>query len=293
MTDSRPDGSPDPALVFFCESRVMIDLRRRRPCRLDRAQAGELLNQARASVRLEDASGRLLEAVAIERFRPRQRIPDADFEPLRGIAAELDSESWQLLARSHSLLEWQRAHRYCGSCGHPTEALDGGHRRRCSNRDCGRLDFPRTDPAVIMRITHEDRLLLGRQPTWPEQRRSVLAGFVHPGESAEEAVVREVHEESGIQVDPASLSWFGSQHWPFPGSLMLAFTARAQGGEPHPRDGELARVDWWTRTELKAALEADRIALPGQRSVARTLIDEWIKGDGLHDNGLTQGRNNR
>lgn len=267
--------SDERRFLFFCESRLMIDTRARRPCRLDPERAAELLSHALHRVDVGEDENGPVEAVIIRRFRPRQRIPDADFEPLRSIAHELDATDWPLLARGHSLLQWQQAHRFCGWCGHPTEALAGGHRRRCSNPECHRLHFPRTDPAVIMRITHEDRLLLGRQPSWPEERRSVLAGFVHPGESAEEAVVREVREESGVAVDPTSLGWFGSQHWPFPGSLMLAFTARASGGEPRPADGELARVDWWQRTELETALETGRIALPGPHSVARELIDDW------------------
>ena len=267
--------SKSPRYLFFCESRLMIDTQARQPCRLDAERAGELLEQAIHRVVVGEDEQGPIEAVAIRRFRPTQRIPGADFEPLRSIAHELAATEWPLLARGHSLLQWQQAHRFCGWCGHPTDILEGGHRRRCSNPECGQLHFPRTDPAVIMRITHGQRVLLGRQPSWPAQRRSVLAGFVAPGESAEQGVIREVAEEAGIRVAPESIRYFGSQHWPFPGSLMLAYTARAETTRLSRPDEELAEVDWWSRAELEAALRADRISLPGTKSVARQLIDDW------------------
>src|SRR6202007_1888277 len=116
-------------------------------------------------------------------------------------------------------------HRFCGVCGSPTEVREAGHLRRCTNPDCATEHYPRTDPAVIMRIEHEGRVLLGRQKQWPPGMHSVLAGFVEPGESLEDAVRREVREEVGIAT--TDVRYHSSQPWPFPGSIMLGFSARA------------------------------------------------------------------
>ena len=179
-----------------------------------------------------------------------------------------------LAAYLAALLNWHRSHRYCANCGAVTLVKEGGYARRCPR--CHTTHFPRTDPVVIMTIEHDDRLLLGRRPAWPSRRYSTLAGFVAPGEAAEEAVVREVHEESGIVArDPEFVS---SQPWPFPRSLMLGFAARADGGEPSARDGELADVRWFDHDELLAAANGDNpeLILPPPISIARFLIDRWM-----------------
>ena len=133
-------------------------------------------------------------------------------------------------AYAGSLLAWHRRHRFCANCGAPTESRDGGHERNCPA--CDAHHFPRTDPVVIVRVTDaQDRLLLGRQARWPEGRFSLLAGFVEPGETLEEAVRREVMEESGVEV--AEVAYVASQPWPFPSSLMLGF--RRSPGRELPR----------------------------------------------------------
>jgi NAD+ diphosphatase len=133
---------------------------------------------------------------------------------------------------------------------------------------------------VIMLVEHDGSLLLGRRRGWPGRRFSVLAGFISPGESAEEAVVREVREESGIVAyDPR---FAASQPWPFPASLMLGFTARSNGGQPVARDGELEEVGWFRREQVRAAAageDAARMALPPPVSIARFLIDRWLERD--------------
>jgi NAD+ diphosphatase len=193
---------------------------------------------------------------------------------LREAATELPAEEVALAGYAGSLLAWHRRHRFCANCGAPTEQRGGGHERHCPA--CDAHHFPRTDPVVIARVTDaEDRLLLGRQASWPEGRFSLLAGYVEPGETLEEAVRREIHEESGVEL--AEVSYIASQPWPFPSSLMLGFSAIAAGGEPAPGDGELAEVRWFDREEVEAAAGGEgRIALPPGYSIARRLIDAWL-----------------
>jgi NAD+ diphosphatase len=179
-----------------------------------------------------------------------------------------------LAAYASALLGWHRRHRFCANCGHETESVEAGFERRCPR--CGAHHFPRTDPVVIMTVEHEDRLLLGRRAGWPEGRLSVLAGFISPGEAAEEAVVREVQEESGIVCrDPVYVT---SQPWPFPASLMLGFHALAEGGRPVATDGELDEVHWIPREVVAAAARDEDVgfALPGEVSIARFLIERWV-----------------
>lgn len=196
---------------------------------------------------------------------------------LRDAGALLSPAEGGLAAYAVALLNWHRRHRFCANCGARTELAQGGYSRRCPA--CGATHFPRTDPCVIMLVEHEGRLLLGRRAGWPEQRLSLLAGFVAAGESAEAAVVREVYEESGIVArDPVFVA---SQPWPFPASLMLGFHAMAQDGEPRAVDHELADVRWVDRAEVRRALAGDTDAsfqLPPAVSIARFLIERWVNG---------------
>ncbi len=193
---------------------------------------------------------------------------------LREAATELPAQEAALGAYAAALLSWHRRHRFCANCGAPTEAADAGHERRCPA--CDAHHFPRTDPVVIVRVVDpDDRLLLGRQGSWPEGRFSVLAGFVEPGETLEEAVRREVLEEAGVVVGAAG--YVASQPWPFPSSLMIGFEARAAAGEPRPGDGELAEVRWFDRAEVAAAAAGrGAIALSPPYSISRRLIDGWL-----------------
>ena len=196
---------------------------------------------------------------------------------LRDAASELSLEEAALGAYATSLMGWHRRHGFCANCGAPTEPAEGGHLRHCDA--CGASHFPRTDPVIIVGVTDDaDRLLLGRQRSWPEGRFSVLAGFVEQGETLEEAVRREVLEESGVHV--GEVRYEGSQPWPFPSSLMTGFRARAAGGEPHPADGELAEVCWFGRPEVRAAAEGEGgLRLPPGYAISRRLIDGWLAED--------------
>ena len=193
---------------------------------------------------------------------------------LREAATELPPDEAALAAYAGSLLAWHRRHRFCANCGAPTEPRDGGHERVCPA--CGAHHFPRTDPVVIVLVTDgADGLLLGRQASWPEGRFSLLAGYVEPGETLEEAVRREVLEESGVRLD--SVSYLASQPWPFPSSLMLGFSALAERGDPRPRDGELAQVRWFERDEVERAARGEGpLMLAPPYSIARRLIDAWL-----------------
>jgi NAD+ diphosphatase len=193
---------------------------------------------------------------------------------LREAAAELPADEAALAAYAASLLSWHRGHGFCANCGAATEVVDAGHERRCPA--CEAHHFPRTDPVVIVRVSDgADRLLLGRSPRWPEGRYSLLAGFVEPGETLEDAVRREVHEESGIEV--TAVGYVASQPWPFPSSLMLGFHALAEGEEPRADGDELEDVRWFRRDEVEAAAAGRRGALlPPPYSIARRLIDAWL-----------------
>jgi NAD+ diphosphatase len=194
---------------------------------------------------------------------------------LREAGAILAHPDAGLAAYLTALLNWHRRHRRCANCGAATSVKEAGYSRRCPR--CRSTHFPRTDPVVIMTVENDGRLLLGHRAGWPDARYSVLAGFVSPGESAEEAVIREVREESGIVArDP---KFVASQPWPFPSSLMLGFQAQSDGGEPRAGDDELDAVGWFTRDQVIDALNGSNpgLLLPPSVSIARFLIDRWLR----------------
>ena len=197
---------------------------------------------------------------------------------LREAGALMAPSEAGLAAYVMALLNWHRRHRFCANCGNATDVAEAGYTRHCPR--CGADHFPRTDPVVIMTVEHDDRLLLGRRAGWPSGRLSVLAGFVSPGESAEEAVTREVQEESSIVArDPVFVA---SQPWPFPASLMLGFHAVSDGGEPRATDGELEEVYWLGRDAIQEAIDGGDpgFQLPPPVSIARFLIDRWVASRG-------------
>jgi NAD+ diphosphatase len=196
------------------------------------------------------------------------------FVDLRQVGPLLSREEGSLLAYARGLVHWHGRHRYCGVCGSATVSADAGHIRRCTNPDCRADHFPRTDPAVIMLVSDGERVVLGRQPQWPPGMHSVLAGFVEPGESLEEAVRREVMEEIGIEIE--EVRYHSSQPWPFPASIMLGFTARAVSTALSVSKDELEDARWYTRAELIASPEDERFRLPRRDSIARRLIADWL-----------------
>lgn len=190
------------------------------------------------------------------------------FEEIRGIGHRLGASDAALLAYARGMVIWHERHRHCGVCGAPTESVEAGHARQCTA--CDARHFPRVDPAIIVLVADEARCLLGRQSTWPPGRYSTIAGFVEPGESLEEAVRREVREETGIHV--GAVDYHSSQPWPFPSSLMLGFSARPAGGVIELLDGELEDARWVDREEIAAG----RVLLPPKVSIAYRLIESWF-----------------
>ena len=188
---------------------------------------------------------------------------------LRAIAGELPPHEAGLLAYARAMLHWRDRHRFCGRCGAAMRSLQAGHVQRCSSPTCAIQEFPRIDPAIIVLITDGERVLLGRQAAWPPGRYSTIAGFVEPGESLEDAVAREVLEETGVEVD--SVSYHSSQPWPFPSSLMLGFVAHARPQEIQLVDAELEDARWLTRQQIAAG----EIRMPFQHSISFSLIEDW------------------
>jgi NAD+ diphosphatase len=198
-------------------------------------------------------------------------LPEAtQLAELRPLAAILPAPESALLAYARGLSLWRARQHFCGVCGQPTRPMRGGHLLRCTHPQTPHDFFPRIDPAIIVLVSAGDRALLGRQASWPPGRYSTIAGFVEPGESLEDAVAREVHEETGVEVD--EVNYVSSQPWPFPASLMLGFRATAGAQQQIQRGSELADVQWFTRAELLAG----KILLPPPQAIARRLIDAWL-----------------
>lgn len=190
----------------------------------------------------------------------------------REIGAALNDAETGLITTALALMQWHRRHQHCPHCGSITVSTESGWVRTCpADRS---QHFPRTDPAVIMAITDDaDRLLLGRGAAWPAYRFSTLAGFVEPGETPENAVRREVYEEAGIHV--GAVEYRGSQPWPFPASLMLAYTGVALSTDITVDGVEMLDARWFTREQLVREVSAQKVLLPGKASVARVLIEHW------------------
>ena len=226
----------------------------------------------------QDADGTVYFAVRAEPGAEPDIPPGTEPASLRRVGALLSGRDAGLATHAVALANWHAENGFCSRCGSPTRIEAAGHVRIC-DRDGGE-HFPRMDPAVIMLVHREvdgvEQCLLAHNPAWPEGRYSVLAGFVEPGESLEQAVAREVAEEVGIAVaDPV---YAGSQPWPFPRSLMVGYFARAVGSAPRTDHEEIADIRWFAREELRDAVERGEILLPGPVSIAHKLIERWYGG---------------
>jgi NAD+ diphosphatase len=198
------------------------------------------------------------------------------FKDLRTAMMALDESFGALAGRAFQIIQWDRTHQFCGQCGGRTDALAGERARKCSQ--CGLLQFPRLSPAIIVLVRRGKRLLLARSRQTPPGMYSILAGFVEPGETLEQAVEREVKEEVGISV--RNIRYFGSQPWPFPHSLMIGFTADHAEGELEIDRNEMEDAGWYSVDRLPM--------LPPPISIARRLIDDFLR-NAAREQAVTTG----
>ena len=205
----------------------------------------------------------------------RARYPDPAylFRELREVALQLPQEQSAILAYARAMVHWNLRHQHCANCGAPTQSTEAGHVRQCTNVACGLHHFPRTDTAVIMLISEGDACLLARQATWPKSRYATLAGFLEPGETLEQAVIREAMEETGVQL--ASIVYHSSQPWPFPASIMVGFMATASSRNLNVNYNEMEDARWFTRQQIADGLQQGTFLLPPQVSISYRLIRDW------------------
>ena len=228
----------------------------------------------------------LVDAVQVDEWHPAG--DRADWVGLRAALLELMAGppgQAPLVLHAIGLAEWHAATRHCSRCGAAVETRAAGHEKSCP--ECGKTQFPRTDPAVIMAVVRgaapetggqpgSERILLGRQASWPPGRFSTLAGFVEPGESLEDACRREVAEEVSVRV--GRVDYFGTQAWPFPASLMVGLIGHAESDTIRVDGQEIEAARWFTREELRTEAEAGRILLPQGISISRSLVEHWYGG---------------
>ncbi|TDW30924.1 NAD(+) diphosphatase [Cryobacterium psychrophilum] len=269
LTTPLPEGetvaSGRPRLALVAAHRIPADALR------------VYLGRSLADDELEPAGTRLAAVVLTDEQAASLEPNEALWVGLRTIVTDLSDRDAGLFTEALGVLNWHDSHSHCPRCGTQTSPQDGGWVRRCPS--CGNQVFPRTDPAVIVLITDaQDRMLLGSNALWENNRYSLLAGFVEPGEPLEAAVVREMLEESGLRVTRPE--YLGSQPWPFPASIMCGFTARLaddQRADDLVPDGqEILDLRWFTRQELRDA--SDWLILPGASSIAHAMIEQWLTG---------------
>ena len=215
-----------------------------------------------------------------------ESLPDS-FRTLREIGDNLSDSDIGLAVHAQALANWHHTHTHCPRCGSSTTPSTGGSVRRCDAD--GSEHYPRTDPAIIVLVKDKnDRILLGRQKVWPQNRFSNFAGFVDAGESFEHCVVREVGEEAGVRV--SDIIYLGSQPWPFPASIMIAFHAITDNPEAaRPDCEEIEEIRWYDRATMKADVASQHLLLPPAMSVARKMIEAWYSADGSSKDDLAGG----
>jgi NAD+ diphosphatase len=240
-----------------------------------RDELGDAAPSVEETIFLGQQDGRFLFAARLpDEPEPALQVSGVFIE-LREAMSRLAADDASLVAYARAMFLWQDRHRHCGCCGQLNRPQLAGFVMACTDTTgCGHRSFPRLDPAIIVLVHDGDRCLLGRQPSWPDDRFSTIAGFVEPGESLEDAVLREVHEETNIRV--RDCRYLASQPWPFPAALMIGFHASAEPGEIRLNDGELAEARWLTREQIVAR----DVVLPPDTSVAFRLIEAWFDRPG-------------
>lgn len=262
--------SPDGFWFVYSGYRLLVRLLNDTPIILTRDEVETLGAHAEQALYLGSFRGRPC-------FAAEGILPDGDpnglaFLELRSLFGQLETGLYEIALLGEHLIQWDTSCRFCSRCREPLMARSDMRAKEC--KGCGRLEFPRISPAIIVLIEKGDTLLLARSTRFPGSFFSVLAGFVEPGESLEEAVHREVKEETGILVK--DIAYFGSQPWPFPDSLMIGFTAQYASGEIRIDEEEIAEAGWYGCGNLPQ--------IPGKLSIARQLIDYFVeKHSGLRE----------
>lgn len=205
------------------------------------------------------------------------KLPNAQFTNLRMASIDMAAKHAGILAYAKALHYWQHRHAFCGVCGNPNLLRSAGHRMVCTNEECERETFPRIDPAIIVLVTHKEFCLLGRNAKWRPKHFSTLAGFVEPGESLEDAVVREVYEE--VQLSLENIRYVSSQPWPFPASAMCGFYAEATDLDCGSSE-EVEETGWFTVESLTQAVLDDEVRLSPPVSIAFRLLADWFRNNG-------------
>jgi NAD+ diphosphatase len=250
---------------------------------VDRDWLGSALQSEPAPVLLGvDAAGTAYFAIDVGDRDPPE---GAKFIDVRSAASQIAATGGPvpdiaLVGLARSLLEWNSRHRFCSTCGKPSTSAKGGYSRQCTDPACGSSHFARVDPVVIMLATDGDRCALGRQARFPPRMYSALAGFVEPGESIEEAVIRETREESNLEV--TDVRYVASQPWPFPSSLMIGCIARAVSFDIEPDREELEDVRWFSRDDVRGFFAGEKkdFFLPPPMAIAHQLIKTWASATG-------------
>ncbi|MEM1382454.1 MAG: NAD(+) diphosphatase [Pseudomonadota bacterium] len=273
-------GHRHAGLLPLWQGKILVDLRTDNPVlgwiRMEGSYMAEL-TETPIFLGLQDQAPRF--AADFSRMTAEQTLElfgdGAKFIDLRSIAGQLRDVEATLAAVAKGLMGWHLIHPYCARCGQPSVAENGGWRRRCTV--CGANHFPRTDPVVIMLILREERALVGRQPEWPEGLYSLLAGFMEPGETIEEAVRRETLEEAGIEV--GDVRYLACQPWPFPSSLMLGCIGIAKNDEITRRDQELQDAMWVSRNVMGEILAGvhHKFVSPRADAIARSILTAWVR----------------
>jgi NAD+ diphosphatase len=217
--------------------------------------------------------GKACFALSVDETHTPPPFAVAEFQDIRTLLGAMDRDEAGLLAYARALVTWRERHRYCGRCGAPAESTQAGHAVKCTSAACGNEVFPRIDPAIIVLITDGERALLGRQAAWRPGWYSTIAGFVEAGESLEDAVRREVLEETGVEVD--QVAYHSSQPWPFPQSLMLGFIAHASTIDIVFTDDELEDAQWFSRADIAAGIPIT----PPPISISGCLLEDWYNSN--------------
>ena len=275
-----PDALDRAIYVVVRGDEILFDAALHEPLLLAPPMLGQCHEAHMQALHLGDDGHRSYFAINIERLPPgaAQCLGSlGSFSPLRQHAAILPGQMAALLGYARSVAGWHSLARFCSLCGHPTMPKPGSLAQTCTSPDCGAQHFPRVDPAMIVLVHHTDsqgdKCLLGRQAAWRPRVYSAISGYVEPGESAEDAVLREVMEETGIAV--TDVRYFSSQPWPFSGSLMLGFHARATTTRIRLDATELEDARWFSRHEIPQLLASGEFVLPSAETIARHLFDAW------------------